>query len=246
MPRLSGLQLLEKIEAERLGVLTVLMTGLRHGRDRDRGDEEGRLRLPPQAVQGRGGHPRRRARAVSPAPAGREHPAARGADDLQGLRGDRAVARHRAHPRRRPARRARRGQGRRRDAAPARPAHAATTRSASSSLASDGATAHRPALARVRRAARAVRAGRADPRARRQGVAVLHRDAQRRRAVVVRRGAAAGARRHGRRAQRVLVHAGQEVRRGPPQDARGARVARRERDRQRAALRRAARDATTT
>jgi DNA-binding NtrC family response regulator len=27
MPRLSGLQLLEKIEAERLGVLTVLMTG---------------------------------------------------------------------------------------------------------------------------------------------------------------------------------------------------------------------------
>ena len=64
--------------------------------------------------------------------------------------------------------------------------------------------------------------------------------------VVVRRGAAAGARQHGRRAQRVLVHARQEVRRGPAQDARGARVARGERDRQRAAVRRAARDATTT
>ena len=65
---------------------------LRHRRDRHRGDEEGRLRLHPQAVQGRGGHPHRAARAGSPAPAAREHPAQGRAVDLQDQRGHRDLA----------------------------------------------------------------------------------------------------------------------------------------------------------
>ncbi len=96
------------------------------------------------------------------------------------------------------------------------------------------------AVARVRRAHRAVRQGHADPRARPEGVAVLLRDQPPIGAGVVRRGSAPGPRSPRRRAQRVLVHVRQEVRRGPPQDARGAGVARRERHRQRPAVRRAA------
>ena len=45
---------------------------LRHRRDRHRGDEARRLRLHPQALQGRGGRPHRPARPRSPAPAARE------------------------------------------------------------------------------------------------------------------------------------------------------------------------------
>ena len=62
---------------------------LRHGRDRDRRDEARRLRLHPQALQGRRGHPRRPARAREAAPRGREPPPQGGALALQGERGDR-------------------------------------------------------------------------------------------------------------------------------------------------------------
>ena len=88
---------------------------LRHGRDRHRGDEAGRLRLHPQAVQGRGGRAHRPARARPAAPAARE-PAPQGrAVDLPDQRGHRdlAVGREGARPgaRRHPGRhRRRRGQ----------------------------------------------------------------------------------------------------------------------------------------
>ena len=80
---------------------------LRHRRDRHRRDEAGRVRLRPQAVQGRRGHPRRPARDREAAHGRREPAAARGPLALQGQRG------HRGEPvaRRGP------GDGRRRRAA---------------------------------------------------------------------------------------------------------------------------------
>ena len=62
---------------------------LRHRRDGDRRDEARRLRLHPQALQGRGGHPRRAARPREAAPRGGEPAPARGGLALQGERGDR-------------------------------------------------------------------------------------------------------------------------------------------------------------
>ena len=63
MPGMGGIELLEEIADATPNVAHRDHDRLRHRRDRDRRDEEGRLRLHPQAVQGRGGRPRRRSAA---------------------------------------------------------------------------------------------------------------------------------------------------------------------------------------
>ena len=180
MPRLSGLQLLEKIEAERLGVLTVLMTGFGTVETAIEAMKKGAYDylLKPFKVEEvihvvERALYRQRLQAEN----------IRLREALTIYKVSEAIALSHdieQDPRRRPARRDRRGQGRRRDAPPARSA-LGPLRGARQGRRRRRAAPTRPALARVRRAHRAVRAGRADPRARRQGVAVLHRAARCRR-----------------------------------------------------------------
>ena len=62
MPNMGGIELLEAIAQHAPQRRHRHHDGLRHGRDRDRRDEARRVRLHPQAVQGRRGHPHRPAR----------------------------------------------------------------------------------------------------------------------------------------------------------------------------------------
>ena len=206
MPRLSGLQLLEKIEAERLGVLTVLMTGFGTVETAIEAMKKGAYDylLKPFKVE-EVIHVVERALYRQRLQA--ENIRLREALTIYKVsRGDRAVARHRQDPRRGAARRDRRGQGRRRDAAPARSRDRRSSRNASRwsrPTAQPGALPS-PAFALLTEQfaqglpilAHGGKAGRFFTEA--AAPAEL---------CVVRRGAAAGSRHDGRRAQRVLVHA---------------------------------------
>ncbi|TMQ06708.1 MAG: response regulator, partial [Deltaproteobacteria bacterium] len=212
MPRLSGLQLLERIETERLGVLTVLMTGFGTVETAIEAMKKGAYDylLKPFKVE-EVIHVVRRALYRQRLQA--ENIRLREALTIYRVSEAIALSRDIDH------------------------VLDVVLRAAIDEVKADVATLH---LRDVRsgsyeeRAARAVLAGRAGPGPRRQGRPVLHRGARAGRARVIPVRAAPRPQQSRRRAQRVLVHLGQEVRRGPPQDALGARVARRQRDRQRA------------
>ena len=179
MPNVSGIELLEKITDGEARRPHRDHDRLRHRRDRHRGHEEGRLRLHPQAVQGRRGGPHRPARARAPAPPGREHPPARGADPVQGVRGHRHLARPRPRARRHPRRGPSTSRRRRRHPAPRgsrdRPlpgAHQARQRDAPRSRL--GAL---PAPQRWPSCWSYFERGHANPGPRHQGQALLHRSA---------------------------------------------------------------------
>jgi hypothetical protein len=176
--------------------------------------------------------------------AGREHPPARGADHLPGVRGHRARARARPHPRRDPAtRRSTRPR-------PTSPRCTCATRAPAcyeERIKPARRRRHRrirrrahPGVHRADRASSERRLGdhRARPKAPRASSASAGAAGR-----VVSSYVAVPLQVAGKVIGALNVfsfHAGQEVRRGPPQDARGAGLARGHRDRQRAAVRRPA------
>ena len=72
MPNMGGLDLIERITHLQIPVLTVIMTGFGTVETAIEAMKRGRLRLHPQALQGRGGRPHRPARARLAAPAAGE------------------------------------------------------------------------------------------------------------------------------------------------------------------------------
>ena len=82
LPGMSGLDVLREIRERRLETLTVMITGLRHARNRDRGHQARGPRLPAEAVHA--GRPARGRPARRPPPAGPARGAAAGRGEAAG------------------------------------------------------------------------------------------------------------------------------------------------------------------